>query len=446
MQFWEGHPLSDLLLLSMLLWAVSILRRGIPGWQNAPLPDAIVAGVVGFFIGPAMLQVIPFDQANLEAFVYHGLAIVFIAVALKAPEVGASASGARTMMVAIPMMAVIQGLIGLGLALALAMHPGFGLLLPLGFSQGPGQALAIGRTWQDLGLDNGGQIGLIFAAVGYAWCALAGVPLVLLARRRGWLAPRAAGRGSDSDLGSAISAPGALDALTVQLSVIGGVYLATYGILVVLVSVIPDPKTQALIWGFHFIIGSGVAMVTRRALVASSQPVLNDGLLSRIASMVIDVSTVAAFCAIQGAVLREWFVLVLAFATIGGTATLLTAMWIGRRGFPEAPFEHALTLFGMATGTLPTGLALLRVVDPDLAGPVARNTVIAATGSIFLGIPLLLFVMPMAVSGAPGAAATALGICAVYLLILVFIGRSWATLRFTSPLWSLWPEPEKKRN
>jgi len=441
-RFWDGHPLVDLLLLATLLWAVSSARRSWGPLKDAPIPDAIGAGVVGFLLGPAGLGVIPFNQATLEVFVYHGLAIVFIAVALKAPPPGSAGEGIRTMAVAIPTMAVIQGILGLSLALALSMHPGFGLLLPLGFAQGPGQALAIGSTWEELGLVNGGQIGLLFAACGYATCAIAGAPLVAWAKRNDLLTPQPAAvhvpdTPTESD---APGAPGALDPLTIQLAVIGVVYLVTFGLLLTAASRISDPQTEALIWGFHFIVGSGVGLLARRAIVATPAPILDDRLLSRVAASVVDISTVAAFCAIQSEVFRAWIVPVAAFALVGGAATLAASLWVAKRGFPDAPFEHALTLFGLATGTLPTGLALLRIVDPGLTGPVARNTVLAATASIAFGIPVLLVVMPMAVSGAPGAAKTALALCCAYFVLLGAIAHWWGGLRFTRPLTKLWPK------
>ena len=55
----------------------------------------------------------------------------------------------------------------------------------------------------------------------------------------------------------------------------------------------------------------------------------------------------------------------------------------------------------MSTGTLPTGLALLRILDPDLKGPVAGSTVLGATFAFLLAIPLLIVVMPVPVSGWP---------------------------------------------
>ena len=72
----------------------------------------------------------------------------------------------------ISIMAVLQGLVAILCIAILSLfgsiiHPGLGLLLPLGLNQGPGQALSMGSAWETTGLENGGQIGLILAASGF---------------------------------------------------------------------------------------------------------------------------------------------------------------------------------------------------------------------------------------------------------------------------------------
>ena len=59
---------------------------------------------------------------------------------------------------------------------------------------------------------------------------------------------------------------------------------------------------------------------------------------------------------------------------------------------PVTGLDHlvALVLFGAATGTLATGLALVRLEDPELEGPVATGAVLGAAASMPLSIPLLL--------------------------------------------------------
>ena len=93
---------------------------------------------------------------------------------------------------------------------------------------------------------------------------------------------------------------------------------------------------------------------------------------------------------------------------------------------------------------MPTGLALLRIVDPELRGPVARSTVIAATAAVPIGMPLFLGVIPLSVArwdaGFWPAVTLSLAVLAVYTVALTWIWRRTGPLRFTRPWTTLWPD------
>lgn len=458
MRFWEGGAVTSLLFLAALLVVAVAIRRIVAPVRKMAIPDSVTAGTLGFIFGPSILGIIPLDQAVLETLVYHGLALVFICVALQAPAKARATDGAWSMAIGIPTLALLQGFVGLLVVLIWctvtndpqALHPGFGFLVPLGFSQGPGQALSIGTQWEAEGLVSGGQIGLIFAACGFAWCCMIGVPLVEIAKWRGWAKDPGRSGGQDEEHVPAdrpqpgTPPPGAQEPLTWQIVSIGTVYLLTFGALTLLNDLLANaPKIQNLIWGFHFIFASLLAMTCRKMVGVLKIPNrLNDNLLGRIAGLVVDFTTAAALCAVQMPVLEKFFVPIMTFTVVGGTLTLIICLWLAKRAFPSAPFEHALVLFGTSTGTMPTGLTLLRILDPDLKGPVATSTVLGATGAIMLGAPLLIVIMPLPVVGWPETYPMgiykALGLMVVYGVALFVIWRKVGPLRF-GKLAKLWP-------
>jgi ESS family glutamate:Na+ symporter len=280
---------------------------------------------------------------------------------------------------------------------------------------------------------------------------LIGVPLVAIGRRLGWASDPGTGGAAGSETGSEpIAEPkaevGGLEPLSNQVVAIGTVYLVTYGVVAGLASLLADkPQIGAMIWGFHFIFGTLIALAVRgpwrrvRAL-----PPLHDGQLGRLAGLTVDVMTCAALSAVSIKVLTaNWFPILL-LTSLGGGATLLIILWFARRAFPVAPFEHAVLLFGTATGTLPMGLALLRLLDPELKGPSATSAVLGSAGALPLGAALLVLVLPYPVAnypdGFPMAVWVALGMCAVYLVVLLVAWRKFGPLRFTRPWRSLWPQ------
>ncbi len=453
MIFWEGNGLVQLLMIGALLAIAAGIRRLFPPLRWLTMPDSMTAGLIGFILGPSLLALLPWDPEFLKVVVYHALAIVFITVGLKTPIKARNTSGAKSLAVAIPLLAIWQGLLGLVLVLGWnqfvePLHPGYGLMLPLAFSQGPGQALSLGSAWEQapFHMVDGGMVGLIMAAIGFGWCVFFGVPMVLLGRRLGWSTPLAEqGEAAKLPTIPKTAPPGGMDTLSLNLVNAGGVYLATFGVIYFVTSLLESkPGLAAMIWGFHFIISGILAMLFRRVLQALPiQHRLHDGLLSRIASTTVDVATVAAISAIQLSVLRDYLGPILLLTTSAGLTTGLIAFWLARRAFPKAPFEHAVVLFGLSTGNLTTGLALLRILDPDLRGPVAASTVMGATAAIIFGAPLLLVVIPTAVSGFPdtypNTTYIALGMMVVYSALLILGWRYIGPLRWRRPWLHIWP-------
>ena len=444
MDSWNNPVVPTAFSLLLLLLVGEGLRALLPALRRAAIPASILAGAVGLFLGPSALDMLPVDIDVLEAGVYHALAVVFIAVSLQAPKGAAPGRSARAMAFAIASMTSLQTAVGLlgvlliGVGMGAVVHPGFGLLLPLGFEQGPGQALAMGNAWEQAGLVDGGQVGLIIAAVGFAWSVLVGIPFVAWGKRRGLWQPSVARVAVDQpeEVAPSRGGAGGLDLLTRQVAGVGTVYAATWLVCTGLAAALASlPEVAAMIWGFHFMVGALLSIGLRAALNAGSiaHP-FNDALLGRVASFTVDLATVAALTAVQLAVLRANWLPIAVLTTLGGVATVFACLWIGRRGFPEAGFEHAVVWFGMSTGTLPMGLALLRIVDPELRSPAPVSVVLGSSMAIVPLIPLVLVVQPatIALFGTYGVWATVGGLLTSLLFLAVtlvvwvnFAGFQW---------------------
>jgi ESS family glutamate:Na+ symporter len=450
MEYWAGGYVQDLVIVITLIAIAAGVRRMWSPLQRLGVPDAVIAGALGIVLGPTLLGVLPFAAEHLEVIIYHLLALVFITVTLQAPPPGKPSGAARSIAFAIPAVAVLQGIVGLVCVLGWNsisggpnLHTGLGMLLPLGFNQGPGPALTLGSQWErEAGLENGAQLGLIMAALGYAWCCVIGVGVVAWGRMRGW--NRAKGRDElDSNDAAVAEAPrvgprpaehGKLEPLTAQIVAVALVYLITWVFL--------EAVNQQILWSFHFLVATGFALVLRplAARLPHGNP-LDDDLLARMSSVIVDVATCAALAAVSVSVLGANLLPMLLISTVGGIVTLLACLWMAQRAFPTRPFEHAIVTYGSLTGTATTGLALLRMLDPQLEGPAARNYVLAVTPSAVLGLPLFVLIqVPVSnfPSDYPGKVFVVLGILLIYVAALVILWRLAAPLRFGRSPWKLW--------
>jgi ESS family glutamate:Na+ symporter len=456
-RFWESGAALTALTIVVLLLGCELLARLVPGLRRLGLPLAILAGVVGLVLGEQVLGLVHLDVGLLESVVYHGLALVFIALGLQAPQEGERSKGALSMTFAIVTIMATQAALGLGIVLVLdsTLHPGFGLLLPMGFEEGPGQALSIGTAWETSGLPSGAQVGLIIAVLGYAWSIVGGIPLVLWGRRKGWVAQRHAegGGGPRTETITVKEAEaGSLDGLTIQIGLIGLCYLLTWAVCALLAGAFAGmPDIAATIWGVHFIVGAGIAVGVRVALtrlVPEGETPVDNYLMRSLGGFGVDFITCAALAAVQLTVLRTHWLPIVLVVTLGGLWTLGLSIWIARRAWTEAPFEHAVLYFGMSTGTLPTGLSLLKMIDPDMRSSAPLSAVFGSIGAIVGGAILILGFFPVIVSAYGGESWPAvgwglLGGMVGFAIVVVVLWRLVGGLRFRRPLLSAWPKIEE---
>ncbi len=444
MEYWADGYAACVLVLLALIFVGAQLARLVP--HRFPVPRAMLAGVLGLVLGPSFADVLPLRVEQLEALVYHGLALVFISVALQSARRNAESSGdVVTLGLGIPLIAALQGAVGMVLVLGWSLlggrelHPGFGLMAPLGFSQGPGQALALGAAWAQFGFEDGASIGLLVAGGGFVWCTVFGT--VWLGRRP----KRGDGAGGEVERRGLDPERPEMSAHAVMRNVlaVGLVYFGTWLTLRGADLLLTErPQLRAMFWGFHFLIGMGLAMGVRNVLprVTTERP-LNDATLGAVAGIVVELTTTAALTALSAAVFAKWWIPILVLVGLAGASTMLVCWLLERRIFGTFPFEHGLLLMGASTGTLLTGMALLRVVDPRLETPVAANQVLAAAVSIPFMAPIIMGVMPFAVSTwAPGearAAALTLILLAGYACVLaaaiVFLARRRAQNSMAKP-------------
>ena len=179
-------------LISSALLLATLIRSKVKFFQKYLIPNALTAGFLLLPVYNFILPAVGYKMNNLGDLVYHLLNLSFISMSLRSspPKAkGHKGGGVLGMSTGILMGYATQALLGLGLTLLFlpAVHPAFGLHLPLGFALGPGQAYAIGKGWESMGFEGGASVGLTFAALGYLWACFGGVILINMGIRKGWI-------------------------------------------------------------------------------------------------------------------------------------------------------------------------------------------------------------------------------------------------------------------
>ncbi len=401
----------------MLLVGVA-LRAKIPFFQRFLFPSCLMGGVLGLVL--VHLGLIEIAAEDLEAFAYHFFNISFISLGLTAANKTSQASPRTKEYLKGPAwMALVQGsCFGLQAALSgflvillgaagLKLFPTFGFLVPLGFEEGPGQALSVGKVWEGFGFEHAATIGLTFAAIGFFFAFFVGVPLVNRGIRKGLAVsgPRRLPRDllvgiipkekQTEAAGKLTLHSGNIDTLAFQAALIGLVYLLTYFFVKYFGKILPADAAKIL-WGFFFIFGLLMALfihwLTRRLGV---DHLLDPGIQRRITGWSVDFLIVSTVMAIQLTVVWAHIFPIALIALANGILTTLLVVYLGKRLW-SYHLERTAALYGAVTGTVSSGLLLLRIADPEFKTPVAIELAVMNVFSIIpIGICLMLVNGPL---------------------------------------------------
>jgi glutamate:Na+ symporter, ESS family len=395
--------MRDGALLGGALLVATILRHRVRFFQRYLIPNALIAGFLGLAIGPELLGLVPISLERMGAYVYHLLALTFICVGLKGGSGKRSYAAIHLGFMQVMCM-ILQALVGLAILLALhffvdqAIVPAAGLLLPLGFAMGPGVAFSIGESWSQFGFPEGASVGLTISALGFLVAYIVGVALVHRSGGVGSKLPLSVRTGVMSAGDKAIAghltlSPAAVEPLAFHLGMVAAVYglayLATLGLAHGL-ELLGRPQEVAVVWSFHFILANLIALSVKRALrAAGASRILDSGLLDRLTGVMADYLIAASIMAISLTIAWRYALPILLMAGSGGVVTFYALRFTSSRLFKHYRFERFIGIFGEMTGTVTSGLALIRILDPEYRSPVAQDLVLSSATALALGFPLL---------------------------------------------------------
>lgn len=123
-------------------------------------------------------------------------------------------------------------------------------------------------------------------------------------------------------------------------------------------------------WGLFFLINMVSGMLIRFVMRKLGIVHLIDGdSMTRLTGWMMEFLLLSTLIGIKFAVVKEYIPIV-ALSLILAVFTLFFILYFGRR-VPGYSFERTVMMFGTCTGTIPTGLILLRMVDSELKTTVS---------------------------------------------------------------------------
>ena len=411
--------LLQFFVLVVALLIANVVRCNVPLLRRSLLPTALLAGLLILCLKPWDAFSALVDRHAMEMITYHALGLGFVAMALKNKKIKSATTTLKVVETGAVTAStyIIQGLVGLLITIPLFLwwnktdfFYSSGLLLPMGYGQGPGQALNFGVTYSGWAADqgitfHGADLGLSIAAMGFIVGSLMGVIYMNILRKKGKLSVRQGDKTehytlADYQSEGEIPHSESIDKLTVQvclvLLVYGFVFLLMYGIQHLDLGDFGTKTLKPLVWGFNFLWGTLFGVLIKviinrlRKTHIMQREYVNNFTLDRIAGTCFDVMIVAGTAAIDWGNLRGLLLPLILLGLAGAAVTFWYVLRCCKRLYPDYQYEAFFSMFGMLTGTASNGMILLREIDPRFETPAANNLVLQTIPALAFGFPVLL--------------------------------------------------------
>ncbi|SJM61940.1 sodium/glutamate symporter [Gulosibacter sp. 10] len=436
MEYTPWTLLVDAGLIGLLLVVGALLRATIKPLQTMLIPSSVIAGVLGLVLGPNVLGVLPFsDQLGT----YGGILIIAVFACLALTDefnifkVGRSIAGFASYGM---LMYALQVALGMALVLAvlgplLGTPDSTGLLLFAGWAGGFGTAAAVGQVFTEAGDSAVNSLAYTSATVGLLVGIVGGIIQAKIGAKRGWVQEYKGYSKLPKDMqtgvldtqterprvGTHTFSGGSIETLAFQVGFIAAICAGAYGINVLLQMAFPEISFP--LFSIAFVIG----LLIRPLLTATKAMRLVDKeSLRSISGTATDLLVVCGIASIvPGVVADQWLSLLILFL-FGLAFCLFLGLVIAPRVMQQGWFERQLFTWGWSTGAVPTGIALLRIVDPRLRTRTLEDFALAFIPVVPIEITAVTFAPFLVLAGASWAVVGIWGAVAVFAaLIAVYL-------------------------
>ena len=401
-------------LLLLFLMAGNILRRTIPLFQKCLVPSALLGGTLMLVVNIITKQFgfVMVDNRMMQVITYHCLAIGFAAMSLKTEKSNHKTNGTQVVEFGALQGGtyMLQAFVGLGITIGLFFLTRYGkqiisyisgLILPLAFGQGPGNAL----SW-DINFTNtpaaqfagNGSFGLSLASIGFVVASIFGVFYINIQKKRNHLQVRNAR--PDNEIvdptnpgGNEIPDNESVDKFTIQAGFVALAYALAFGFMVLLGEL--SAFTNSIAWGFNFLWASLFAMLIRyvvkhlRRRKLMHRAYINNYQMDRISGLAFDLMIIAGVSAIEINDIKNYIVPVVILSIVGSIITFIYIRKASKECFKGFEHEMFLMSFGTLTGTASNGMILMKEADPGLRTPTSSLYILSNFPAMVMIAPLL---------------------------------------------------------
>lgn len=372
--------LSDCTYLFAFLLAGYFIREFVKPIQKLYIPSSVIGGVLALILGPQVLGIVEIPTS------FSSMAGTLQTVVVTAVIFGSSVDKKRVasymdytlmmFMVWAAQMAVGTGLGDMLMKIWPDLPIGWGIQAVNSFWGGHGTASAAGAVFQTLGLDANMDIGMILSTIGLVAAIITGMVFVNLGIRQGKATYLQKHSASDDKLdiklagtyakeeqeaiGNEVAPAISINCLALQAAWLMVSVLVGTVVMNLVAKVIPAVSTlPAMLKG---ILGALILWPVLCKLKLDSY--VDKKTINNISGFLLELVITSAVATININVAMSYAAPIIIMSIVMVLLNIVLVFGIGMRMCKVDAFEKCCTSYGAVNGAIPTGLALLRCVDP----------------------------------------------------------------------------------
>ncbi len=424
--------LKDWQVLAALMLLGFVVREVCKPIQKLYIPTSMLAGFLGLILGPQVLGVITVPKS------FSSYAGALIGLVLTCIVLGITFDRSRFrnyVDYACVCIAVwgMQLMVGAPLGEVLSkfwpsLPKGWGLLGVFSFWGGHGTAGAAGTALDKLGAEGALSMGMILSTVGLMSAVTIGMVIVNWGIRKGYAQytkipesgydPTLSGvlpKELQRPIGHVKVSTNGINALVLQICLIlfsmwlGQLILGTLGN-----TIFPwVKKLGSLVNGM---LGAAIIRIIMSKMHWDGY--LDKPTVSQVSGCALDVLILGAVSTMKLSLVSTFIVPIVVYSAVLLALTIAVSLFFCRKYCKLEWFEKACCLFGMASGAVPTGLALVRAVDPDgkSSAPDAQGVASSAWAPVYGSMPAIL---PALYFGGNLAACVGIGAASFFIPLVI---------------------------
>lgn len=375
---------NDLIVLFSFLLAGFVVREIIKPLQRYYIPASIIGGIIALIMGPQVLGLIEIPES------FGSMASVMITLVLTCSVIGVDMdkSKANAYFTHLCIMVSVYGMqMFLGCWLGSLMENawedlpfGWGSEAVFSFWGGHGTAASAGAAWEEYGIIGNTSVGMLMSTIGVIACFVGGMIMINIGVRKGWATqasndfknnPSFFGgmlkKEERTPIGMTTVPSTGIDGFAFQLAIVLACMAFGNFIMGAFKTAIAGVPYIGALSKLPNLINGIVAGIIFWNIIKHTKlkGFVDRRTINTISGLGLEITITSAVATMDLALVSSLIVPILIVSAIMIVLTAAFCLILCKAWHRTNWFEKCCGSFGAATGSVPTGLALIRCVDPD---------------------------------------------------------------------------------